>query len=162
MSCMQKKMLSVMPVGLSHLIYVDVFFLFFVFWFFLFFVFFYFFILLWWLITLSRTRARFGSSRYCAQLFLLLLLLFLLFLLLCCLDLDVVLRRPPSSLCAASCVLQNVLVLDLISYTRLLGYWVICLGSIYLFFGLSMDCKYVRMYVLHAICYMLHAICYML
>ena len=29
------------------------------------------------------------------------------------------------------------------------------LGSIYLFFGLSMDCKYVRMYVLHAICYML-------
>ena len=90
MSCMQKKMLSVMPVGLSHLIYMQMyffcfcfliffwfcFFLFFIFLFFLFFCFFCFFILLWWLITLSRTRARFGSSRYCAQLFLLLLFSF--------------------------------------------------------------------------------------
>ena len=154
MSCMQKKMLSVMPVGLSHLIYMYMYFfcfcflIFFWFCFFLFFVFFVFFILLWWLITLSQTRARFGSSRYCAQLFLLLLLLFLLFLLRPVLSWC----RPPSSCCCGvlmCCVLQNVLVLDFNKIHTFIG----LLGSIYLFFGLSMDCKYVRMYVLYAICY---------
>ena len=112
--------------------------------------------LLWWLVTIllkGRTRARFGSSHYYAQLFFIFILLLLLFLLLLCSCapaaascLDVVVRRPASSSC---CVLQNVLVLDFNKLHTFIG----LLGSIYLFFGLSMDCKYVRMYVLYAICY---------
>ena len=66
----------------------------------------------------GRTRARFGSSRYCAQLFLFLFLLFLL-LCSCCVPPSVLLCscvlswcRPPSSSSCCCCVLQNVLVLD--------------------------------------------------
>jgi hypothetical protein len=104
---------------------------------FLFFIGFLFFILylLWWLVTIllkGRTRARFGSSHYYAQLFFIFILLLLLFLLLLCSCapaaascLDVVVRRPASSSC---CVLQNVLVLDFNKLHTIIGLWGYMLG----------------------------------
>ena len=99
---------------------------------FLFFIFFIFFLvffilyLLWWLITIllkGRTRARFGSSHYYAQLF-----LFLFFLLLCsslCAPahpyvlLRLVLMSSSSSLCAASW--KNVLVFNFNKLHTIIG-----------------------------------------
>ena len=63
-----------------------------------------------------------------------------------CLD---VVRRPPAAvLRPAKCIsVRYVCVYSFKKLHTIIG----LLGSIYLFFGLSMDCKYVRMYVLYAI-----------
>ena len=106
---------------------------------FVFFSFFCFFILclLWWLVTIK------GTDPCTLRVQPLLRAIIFIFIF----TFPATMLRPPSyaPVLLSCCVLQNVLVLDqlcasinLISYTRLLGW-----GSIYLFFGLSMDCKYV-------------------
>jgi len=161
-----KKMSSVMPVGLSHLNCVNVFFfvscygfiLFFIFfgfyWVFIFywvfyfiFLFFYFFIFFYFYTFCGATRARFGSTVIACSYYLLLLLSLLFFLFLFLL----LLRRRPSAPASSSCccVLQNVLVLDTVRYMCLFNqeathnYWVICLGVHLPFYWVEYGFKYV-------------------